>query len=460
MTKPVLFFRLTKVDEAKREVWGRATQEVVDRSGEIFDYATSVPYFRAWSEGFAKDTDGKSLGNVRAMHGKVVAGKVISIDFNDSEKAIDIGTKIVNDNEWKMVEEGCYTGFSVGGAYVGKKWTDKETGAKRFTANPVEISIVDSPCVQTAKFFDVVKADGVVEQREFRSLIKSRAEVVASLEKWAGEEIGDTMTALDALQSIFRLYLREASEPDEPADQVPALAAVIANLKAFIASEIKEDNSEKSQAVMALAASVAGLEKISAKVQGAPQEIVSGGGKSGQVPPSAADNAKEAVMTAEQLAKAAMALEDVHKCLKGAMEDHKEAVAKAVDAHEELHGKIKKAMRGVKAAMGEDKDEPDPADDGKEKVSNEKAAAVEMQKRADDLAKANEELATLRKRVAELEKKPLASPAEIAAQAQSVSKAADSTPTPHVEAAPDLAKCTDPLEASRIINRMGVPYRS
>ena len=29
--------RITKVDEARREVWGRLVQEVPDKSGEIFD---------------------------------------------------------------------------------------------------------------------------------------------------------------------------------------------------------------------------------------------------------------------------------------------------------------------------------------------------------------------------------------------------------------------------------------
>jgi len=163
----MMFARITKVDEAKREVWGRATQEVVDKSNEIFDYESSVPYFKAWSEGFAKDTDGRSLGNVRSMHGKVAAGKVIKIDYVDTDKAIDVGVKVVDDNEWAKVLEGVHTGFSIGGSYE-KRWDDAATGAKRFTANPNEISLVDSPCVPTAKFFDVYKASGDIEQRAFK----------------------------------------------------------------------------------------------------------------------------------------------------------------------------------------------------------------------------------------------------------------------------------------------------
>ena len=82
-----LFAQMTKVDEEKRLVIGRAVQEVPDRSGEIFDYASSKPHFEQWSKSFADDTDGKSLGNLRAMHGKVAAGKLTGIDFNDADKA-------------------------------------------------------------------------------------------------------------------------------------------------------------------------------------------------------------------------------------------------------------------------------------------------------------------------------------------------------------------------------------
>ena len=170
MSKLNLFVPLTKVDVAKREVWGRAVQEVVDKVDEIFDYEKSKPHFEAWSKSFADATDGKSLGNIRAMHGKVAAGKAIAVNFNDTAKAIDIGAKIVDDNEWAKVQEGVYTGFSIGGSYVGDKVTEKVDGrdVKRYVAAPSEISIVDNPCIPTAKFFDIVKADGSVEKVAFK----------------------------------------------------------------------------------------------------------------------------------------------------------------------------------------------------------------------------------------------------------------------------------------------------
>ncbi|OJA81070.1 hypothetical protein BGV48_29760 [Burkholderia ubonensis] len=162
-----LFARLTKVDEEKRLVYGRATDETVDRAGEIFDYESSKPFFEKWSADIAKATDGKSLGNLRAMHGNVAAGKLTTIDFNDDEKAIDICAKVVDDGEWAKVMEGVYTGFSIGGSYH-KTWMDTEAKARRFTADPCEISIVDLPCNPSAGFFDIQKADGSVMQKAFK----------------------------------------------------------------------------------------------------------------------------------------------------------------------------------------------------------------------------------------------------------------------------------------------------
>jgi hypothetical protein len=166
MSQNVLFAQIQKVDEAKRLVYGRATQEVVDRSGEIFDYASSKPNFQKWSNEAVEATDGKSLGNVRAMHSNVAVGKVTELNFNDDEHAIDVVAKVVDDNEWDKVLEGVYTGFSIGGSYQ-KRWKDGDQ--TRYTADPSEISLVDRPCCQTATFFDVQKADGSLAKVDFKA---------------------------------------------------------------------------------------------------------------------------------------------------------------------------------------------------------------------------------------------------------------------------------------------------
>ena len=161
-----LFLPLAKVDLDRRLVTGVATAETPDRSGEIFDYASSKPYFEKWSAEAAAASGGKSFGAVRAMHTPIAAGKLTDIAFDDNAKRITVVAKIVDDDEWRKVQEGVYTGFSQGGRYV-KRWADPDSGLTRYTADPHEISLVDLPCVRDATF-DVVK-DGMVERRSFAS---------------------------------------------------------------------------------------------------------------------------------------------------------------------------------------------------------------------------------------------------------------------------------------------------
>lgn len=165
-----LFAQLSKVDEAKRLVFGVAAAEVPDHSGEIMDYESSKPYFAKWSEEVAKDSGGKSLGNLRAMHGKVAAGKLTELNFNDAAKQVEVCAKVVDDGEWKKVLEGVYTGFSIGGNYVGAKKVEKidNKDVSRYTASPNELSLVDRPCIPSAKFFEVQKADGSLAKVAFQ----------------------------------------------------------------------------------------------------------------------------------------------------------------------------------------------------------------------------------------------------------------------------------------------------
>ena len=186
MKKIQLFAALTKVDEAQREVWGLATAELVDKDGEIFDYASSKPYFEDWSEEIASATSGRSLGNVREMHRASAVGKLVDLNFDDENKTIAVGAKIVDDDAWLKCVEGVYTGFSIGGRYV-NIWPDGDF--LRFTAQPVEISVVDNPAVPNA-YFTAIKSDGTSEVRKFATSFE--AAQLRSLEAKHPRD-GDTM---------------------------------------------------------------------------------------------------------------------------------------------------------------------------------------------------------------------------------------------------------------------------
>src|SRR5580692_3790025 len=162
-----IFVPITKIDAAQRLVYGVVTAEKPDVSGEVCDYASTKPHYQKWSRNFASATDGKSLGNLRAMHSNVAAGKLVEIAFNDEHKRIEICGKVVDDAEWQKVEEGVYTGFSQGGRYL-KRWPDPDEPAlTRYTAEPLEVSLVDHPCLPEATFA-LIKADGSTELRKFK----------------------------------------------------------------------------------------------------------------------------------------------------------------------------------------------------------------------------------------------------------------------------------------------------
>ena len=207
--------RITKVDEARREVWGRLAQEVPDKSGEIWDYESSLPHFMEWSKAFSDATDGKSLGNLRAMHGKVAAGKFIAVTPVPADKAIDVGAKVVDDNEWKKVMEGVYTGFSIGGSYVeGSRKTEKIDGQDfvRYTAKPAEGSLVDNPCIPTAKFFDIIKADGVVVKTEFKAPDLEVAGTDDEVAEFAKLMKDGGLSMADAIKAVKSISTAKATE--------------------------------------------------------------------------------------------------------------------------------------------------------------------------------------------------------------------------------------------------------
>ena len=120
-----IYVPITKVDAAKRLVYGTFTQEIPDKSGEILDYASGKVAFQQWSDEIYKASGGKSRGNVREMHDKRAVGRVESLEFDDENKKVVGVVKVVDDDAWEKVQEGVLNGFSIGGGYA-KRWTRSE----------------------------------------------------------------------------------------------------------------------------------------------------------------------------------------------------------------------------------------------------------------------------------------------------------------------------------------------
>lgn len=235
-----IFVPLAKADAAQRLVYGYF-DETPDRAGEVFDYASSKPNIEAWSAEMSKASDGKSLGNIRGQHSNIAAGKLVELTFDDDLKKVGFVAKVVDDNEWKKVEEGVYTGFSPGGRYA-KRWQD---GAhKRYTADVRELSIVDVPCNPSATF-TMVKADGTEETREFaignayepgNTATVERADALA---KAAGKPDRRNDFVVQARAELIAENAADAlakmasdDEPAVPADPAAALSAALAKAAA------------------------------------------------------------------------------------------------------------------------------------------------------------------------------------------------------------------------------------
>lgn len=192
------FVPFTKVDSVQRLVSGVVTAELPDKAQEVCDYEKSKPFYMAWSEEIAKASGGKNVGNLRVMHGLTAAGAGKSIEFRDDKKEIAMCFKVVDDDAWKKVQEGVLTGFSHGGRKVGDMVPDPVfKGCMRYVANPIEISLVDAPCLASARF-EYVKADGTSELRKFAKTEKETPMDHEAFHRAASQHHADLATEHEA----------------------------------------------------------------------------------------------------------------------------------------------------------------------------------------------------------------------------------------------------------------------
>jgi hypothetical protein len=100
-----------KIDLAHRTVSGIIAEEVPDTEGLIFDYASSKPYLKAWSENV-------SLGGLREMHTTKAAGKFVEIIFNDEAGQVSGTAFVVDESSWRKCLNGTFNCFGVCGGII------------------------------------------------------------------------------------------------------------------------------------------------------------------------------------------------------------------------------------------------------------------------------------------------------------------------------------------------------
>lgn len=122
-----------------------------NKQGMLLDYASSKPYIEKYVADFEARTGGESKGALREMHQPSAVGCIRELEFDDGARAIPVAVLVSDDRAQKKVLDKTYTAFSWFWRIVGKPWEDAEATKAhgrtimRYTGNPVELSLVDSP---------------------------------------------------------------------------------------------------------------------------------------------------------------------------------------------------------------------------------------------------------------------------------------------------------------------------
>jgi len=120
-------------DDGFMYVKGLATDDTLDLDQQVCDPKWLSKAMPAWME----------IGNVREMHQSKAVGK--ATEMTQTGTGFVVTAKVVDPQAALMVEEGIYTGFSVGikGARVVKD--EKAPGGRIIDGTIVEVSLVDRP---------------------------------------------------------------------------------------------------------------------------------------------------------------------------------------------------------------------------------------------------------------------------------------------------------------------------
>lgn len=227
------FAKTIPTEENGRELWGWASLEVVDKSGEIADFEGTVKAFEKWSNDTSKRTGGRNLGPVRLMHQPIAVGKTISWKPSETTITDDEGNEKTVKGIWvgayipptkpeviRDIDEGILSAFSIGGSYEKRWWDD---GAQAFRYIPVlaEYSLVDSPCVWGADIEQVItKTDAPWNRKE-------GGEMSVELEKEDAPKGGDnTMTKGDGSMDIENVLKGYNITKEQLADILKALTPI------------------------------------------------------------------------------------------------------------------------------------------------------------------------------------------------------------------------------------------
>ena len=172
-------------------VKGLATDDTLDLDQQICDPKWLKSAMPAWME----------IGNIREMHGSKAVGK--ATEMEQTGTGFVVTAKVVDPQAAMMVEEGIYTGFSIGikGASVVKD--DKAPGGRIVDGSIVEISLVDRPANSSCSIEIAKSVDGALVKGSAVSEVEKAESPTLNAEAVMTEEPGTRDEVLDRDSSFF-----------------------------------------------------------------------------------------------------------------------------------------------------------------------------------------------------------------------------------------------------------------
>ena len=172
-------------------VKGLATDDTLDLDQQICDPAWLAKAMPAWME----------IGNIREMHQSKAVGK--ATEMEQTGTGFVVTAKVVDKQAAQMVEEGIYTGFSVGikGARVVKD--NKAPGGRIIDGTIVEVSLVDRPANPSAVIEIAKSVDGALVKGSAVSEVEKAESPTLNAEAVMTEEPGVRTEVLDRDSPFF-----------------------------------------------------------------------------------------------------------------------------------------------------------------------------------------------------------------------------------------------------------------
>ena len=230
------YLAITKVDDEERMVYGWASTPDLDSDGEVIKLDALEKALPAYMQ----------FPTLREMHQPKAAGTTKSAKIIDknNERGLYIGAKVVSDEAWKLIKEGVYKGFSIGGNVV------KQIKNIITDLELVEISLVDVPANKAAKI-EVWKAEGMNKNADTAmSMANLMMQVKYACEYY--EYMGKDAKKLNKiLEMLKELVAMEASEPEPQKEKGNLLNSPDALRKqASLLSEVKITDNPAFNAVV------------------------------------------------------------------------------------------------------------------------------------------------------------------------------------------------------------------